>query len=43
LGVWEKNKKAIEFYTKLGFQIKGEKTFLLGNDKQRDLIMQIFV
>ncbi len=43
LGVWEKNKKAIEFNTKLGFQIKGEKTFLLGNDKQRDLIMQIFV
>jgi ribosomal protein S18 acetylase RimI-like enzyme len=43
LGVWEHNKKAIEFYTKLGFQIKGEKTFLLGNDKQRDLIMELLV
>jgi ribosomal protein S18 acetylase RimI-like enzyme len=43
LGVWEHNEKAIDFYIKLGFQINGEKTFLLGNDQQRDLIMEIFV
>lgn len=43
LGVWEHNKKAIEFYTKFGFQMNGEKSFFLGNDKQRDLIMEIFI
>jgi len=39
LGVWEKNYRAIEFYTKWGFETFGETDFLLGNDIQRDFLM----
>jgi ribosomal protein S18 acetylase RimI-like enzyme len=39
LGVWEKNHRALDFYTKWGFQKFGETDFLLGNDIQKDFLM----
>lgn len=39
LGVWEKNTKAISFYTKFGFEKFSEHEFLLGNDLQTDWLM----
>lgn len=39
LGVWERNPKAIAFYTKLGFVAVGEHLFTVGQDPQRDVIM----
>lgn len=39
LGVWEENPRAIAFYRKRGFDEVGRKTFLLGDDVQRDLVM----
>jgi ribosomal protein S18 acetylase RimI-like enzyme len=40
LGVWEKNKRAIAFYTAYGFEKFGECDFLLGDDVQRDWLMK---
>ncbi|HEU4471836.1 MAG TPA: GNAT family N-acetyltransferase [Flavisolibacter sp.] len=40
LGVWEKNQRAIDFYTKWGFVKFDETDFLLGNDMQRDWLMK---
>lgn len=40
LGVWEKNERAISFYTKWGFEKFGEHDFVLGNDVQRDWLMK---
>ena len=40
LGVWEKNQRAINFYTSWGFQKFGETDFLLGTDVQLDWLMQ---
>lgn len=39
LGVWEHNARAIAFYEKCGFQPVGETTFVLGQDRQRDIVM----
>lgn len=39
LGVWEHNQRAIAFYEKWGFAAVGETTFVLGQDRQRDIIM----
>lgn len=39
LGVWERNPKAIAFYTKIGFVPVGAHTFTVGQDPQRDVIM----
>ena len=39
-GVWEKNQRAIDFYTKWGFEKFDETDFLLGNDVQRDWLMK---
>ncbi len=39
LGVWEKNPRAIAFYTKWGFEKFGEQDFLLGNDLQKDWLL----
>ena len=39
LGVWEHNPKAIAFYRKSGFDIVGTHSFMLGDERQRDLIM----
>lgn len=41
LGVWERNSRAINFYAKNGFAIVGNKEFLLGQDRQRDLVMAL--
>lgn len=40
LGVWEKNQRAIEFYTKWGFEKFDETDFLLGDDLQKDWLMK---
>ncbi len=41
LGVWEYNPRAQRFYEKNGFRVVGSHTFLLGEDPQTDLLMQI--
>ena len=40
LGVWEKNKRAISFYTKWGFEKFTEHPFLLGDEVQTDWLMK---
>ena len=40
LGVWERNARAIAFYERWGFRVVGEHVFLLGTDRQRDLVMK---
>lgn len=40
LGVWEKNSRAIAFYTKNGFVQFDEHVFMLGDDKQLDILMK---
>lgn len=39
LGVWEHNHRAIAFYEKWGFIRFGEHEFILGEDRQTDLLM----
>ena len=39
LGVWERNPRAIAFYSKSGFAVVGEHVFVLGEDPQRDLLL----
>ena len=39
LGVWSKNRRAIRFYRKWGFSEMGTQPFLLGNDRQTDLVL----
>lgn len=39
LGVWEFNPRAITFYKKYGFAEVGEHVFVVGADRQRDLIL----
>jgi len=41
LGVWEKNPRAIEFYKKWDFKEVGSHVFKLGDDTQRDIIMEL--
>lgn len=43
LGVWEHNAKAMAFYKRLGFEIVGTQAFMLGEERQRDLVMSIAV
>jgi ribosomal protein S18 acetylase RimI-like enzyme len=40
LGVWEKNQRAIDFYTNWGFEKFGEHIFILGHDPQTDWWMK---
>lgn len=40
LGVWEKNERALDFYKRWGFRVKGSYTFKLGKDMQTDLLME---
>ena len=41
LGVWEHNPKAMTFYRKFGLEVVGTHAFMLGQDRQRDLIMSV--
>jgi ribosomal protein S18 acetylase RimI-like enzyme len=41
LGVWEHNPRAIAFYHKHGFVDVGDHVFLLGEDPQTDIIMEL--
>lgn len=41
LGVWERNTRALAFYSRWGFTEVGEMHFLLGNDRQRDLVLTL--
>lgn len=40
LGVWEHNERAKAFYLKHGFKFVGEHVFVLGEDRQTDLLME---
>jgi GNAT superfamily N-acetyltransferase len=40
LGVWESNIRAIEFYSRWGFEKFGEHNFPVGNDPQADWLMK---
>lgn len=40
LGVWEHNHKAIGFYQHHGFEVFSSHEFLLGDDRQTDLLMR---
>ena len=39
LGVWEHNEPAKAFYTKWGFKQFGAHDFVMGDDRQTDLLM----
>jgi diamine N-acetyltransferase len=39
LAVWERNPRAIAFYEKVGFRAVGHTTYMLGTDRQQDLVM----
>ena len=39
LDVWDRNPRAISFYSTWGFAIVGEQEFVLGDDVQHDLLM----
>ena len=39
LAVWERNTRAIAFYSRWGFDVVGEADFALGEDVQHDLVM----
>lgn len=41
LGVWERNHRAIAFYTKRGFVPFGTHAFVIGDDRQTDILMRI--
>jgi len=41
LGVWEKNPRAINFYKKNGFVEFNKHIFMLGEDKQTDIMMKL--
>jgi len=43
LGVWEKNPRAISFYQKWGFKEVGTHIFHVGDDPQRDFIMELLL
>lgn len=43
LGVWEENKKAIQFYQKNGFEVFDKHIFILGDDEQTDLMMKLIL
>ncbi len=41
LGVWEENKRALQFYTKNGFVEFDQHVFVLGNEAQTDIMMKL--
>lgn len=40
LGVWEKNKRAIQFYRRQGFQKFGTHPYFIGSEEQTDWLMR---
>lgn len=40
LGVWEENKRALQFYKNNGFTVFDQHDFWMGDDKQTDLLLQ---
>lgn len=40
LGVWEENEAALAFYKQMGFEQVSQHVFVLGDDRQTDLIME---
>ena len=40
LGVWEENKKALDFYKAMSFEIFGSHDFYMGDDLQNDFLMR---
>lgn len=40
LAVWEKNQRAIDFYTSWGFEVFSKQIFVLGKDLQKDWMMK---
>lgn len=40
LGVWEHNQRAINFYSRFGFEKFAEHIFMVGNDPQTDWLMK---
>lgn len=43
LGVWENNLNALGFYKRMGFEVFGSHTFLLGDEAQLDFLMRKIV
>lgn len=43
LGVWEENRRAINFYTKNGFVEFDKHMFKLGNEEQTDIMMKRYL
>ena len=43
LGVWKKNLRAQSFYRKFGFVEVGTKVFMLGPDRQTDVVMALTI
>ncbi len=41
LGVWNENPDAIAFYKKMSFEITGEHTFVVGEERQIDYVMEL--
>ena len=41
LGVWEHNPRAMAFYRKFGLEVVGSHDFMLGQERQRDLVMAV--
>jgi ribosomal protein S18 acetylase RimI-like enzyme len=41
LGVWENNKRALQFYTKNGFVEFDQHVFVLGDEAQTDIMMKL--
>ncbi|MBF2708269.1 GNAT family N-acetyltransferase [Flavobacterium soyangense] len=41
LGVWEENYRALQFYNKNGFVEFDKHTFILGDERQTDLLMKL--
>lgn len=43
LGVWEENHRAIQFYTKNGFEEFDQHIFLMGDEEQTDIMMKLVI
>jgi ribosomal protein S18 acetylase RimI-like enzyme len=41
LGVWEQNPRGQAFYRKMGFEVVGEHSFVVGASVRRDWVMEV--